>query len=116
MTLTLLLALASIISIGALITLAVYRANKYVDPMHDALTNGSLLPTSSTEETTPDWLPAEGYEGIEILVEHPVIVQVRTGPVGSRTYGKYRVPVDEIDNLGDFISDRVNEFFQNRAN
>lgn len=63
---------------------------------------------------THDWEPVEGYNGIEVLVERPVIVQVRKGPIGSRTHGKYRLPVD-VD-LGDFIADRVSEFTQIHTN
>lgn len=69
---------------------------------------------TTAPEPTADWFSAEGYEGLEILVERPVIVQVRKGPIGSRTYGKYRLPTGA--DLGDFIADKVAEFNEKGTN
>lgn len=85
------------------------EAMRFMREMRDGLWNFEPL------DATHDWEPVEGYDGIEVLVERPVIVQVRKGPIGSRTHGKYRVPTD-VANLDEFVANRVNEFFENRAN
>lgn len=81
------------------------------NPFNRKKTEAVTTPTAVTH----DWEPVEGYDGIEVMVERPVIVQVRKGPTGARTHGKYRVPTDVAD-LDLFVADRVNEFFGNRAN
>ncbi|GAX54757.1 hypothetical protein SO3561_06310 [Streptomyces olivochromogenes] len=86
-----------------------FRKRLVVTP-EDTLPEVRLI---TTDETS--WEPVDGLESVEVLVERPTIVQVRMGPSGSRTYGKYRVPTDVTD-LDAFVTERVNEFFNNRAN
>ncbi|MFC8077531.1 hypothetical protein ACFUN8_18590 [Streptomyces sp. NPDC057307] len=58
-------------------------------------------------KATYDWEAVEGHDGIEVKVERPLVINVRTGEAGSRTIRQYRAKTEVVS---DAVDEAVTEF------
>lgn len=77
--------------------------------------------SSPDTTTSPDtaWIPVEGHEDVQVRMEHIRVIKVRSGPEGSRLYGRYELTdADSNDGrvLGPAIQARVEQFLDRKSN